>query len=91
MWIMNICLIAAIQFQGTLHGFHTCIGTCTASFESNMIHQMIAMRDEVVYEICLDLHKSYDALDRGHCLDILKEYGIFPGCCAYSDNNGITS
>ena len=36
------------------------------------------MREEVLYEIFLDLHKAYDALDRDRCLDILAAYGVGP-------------
>ena len=31
--------------------------------------------------IFLDLHKSYDALDRSRCLEILKGYGLGPRAC----------
>ena len=31
-----------------------------------------------MYEIFLDLHKAYDALDRSRCLDILEGYGVGP-------------
>ena len=36
------------------------------------------MTEEVLYEIFLDLHKAYDALDRNRCLDILAAYGVGP-------------
>ena len=32
--------------------------------------------EEVLYEIILDLHKAYDALDHGRRLDILVVYGV---------------
>ena len=31
----------------------------------------------------LDLHKSYDALDRSRCLEILEGYGLGPQACQY--------
>ena len=33
------------------------------------------MREEVLYEIFLDLNKAYDALNRDRCLEILEGYG----------------
>ena len=36
------------------------------------------MREEVLYEIFLDLYKSYDALDHGRCLEILAAYILSP-------------
>ena len=38
----------------------------------------MAMREEVLYEIFFDLHKAYDALDCGLCLDTFAAYGIGP-------------
>ena len=38
----------------------------------------MVMRKEVLYEIFLDIHKAYDALDRNHCLDILAAYRVIP-------------
>ena len=34
-----------------------------------------------MYVIFLDLHKSYDALDRYRCLEILEVYGVGPQSC----------
>ena len=38
----------------------------------------MALREEVLYVIFLDLHKAYEALDRSRCLIILEEYGVGP-------------
>ena len=35
--------------------------------------------EEVLYEIFLDLHKAYNALDPGRCLDTLATYVVGPG------------
>ena len=42
------------------------------------INQLAALREEVLYVICLDLQKAYDALDRYRCLDILEGCGVVP-------------
>ena len=41
-----------------------------------MLHHLMDMREEVLYEIFLDIHKSYDTLDRDRCLDIMVVYGV---------------
>ena len=41
-----------------------------------MLHQLAAMREEVLYVIFLDLTKAYDALDRSRSLEILEGYGV---------------
>ena len=46
-----------------------------------MLQQLTAMREEVLYTIFMDLHKSYDALYRDRCLDILEGYGVVPQAC----------
>ena len=38
----------------------------------------MATREEVLYNIFLDLHKDYDALDRDRCLGILTAYRVGP-------------
>ena len=41
-----------------------------------MLQHLVAMREEVLYVIFLDLTKVYDALERSRSLDILKGYGV---------------
>ena len=61
-------MVTAIQFRNTLHGFCTVRGTGTAYLKSKLIQNLMEMREEVLYDIFLDLHKSYDTLDPGLCL-----------------------
>ena len=43
-----------------------------------MLQKLITKRWTVLHAIFLDLHNSYDALDRELCLDILEGYGVEP-------------
>ena len=43
-----------------------------------VVQQLVALREEVLYVIFLDLHKAYDALDRSRCPEILEGYGVGP-------------
>ena len=63
MVILNLRLTMVIQLHDTLHGFHTGRVTGTASLEANLLQHPMAMRKKVLYEIFLDLHKTYGALD----------------------------
>ena len=47
-----------------------------ASTESKLLQNMTAMREEVLYEIFLDLQKACDDLEWGLCLYILVAYGV---------------
>ena len=76
--VLNIRLTVFIAFHNILHGFMAVRGTGTASFEYKQLHQLAAMREEVLYVIFLNPHKAYVALDRDRCLDILEGYGMVP-------------
>ena len=76
--ILNLRLTAAIHFHDSLHGFHTGIGTGKASLEANLIQQLMDMREEVLCEIFLDLHKTYDTLYHDQCLYVLAMYRVVP-------------
>ena len=71
MGILRCRLMAVIQFHDTIHGLSTGRGTSTTSLEENLIQQLMAMREEFLYDIVLYLHKDYDAPDCGRCLYIL--------------------
>ena len=76
--ILNRRLTASITFQDFLYGFRKGSGTGTATLEAKLLQQLAALREEVLYVIFLDLHKTYDDLDRSRCLEILEGYGIGP-------------
>ena len=76
--ILNRRLTASISFHNFLHCFRAGRGTGTATLGAKMLHQLAALRGEVLYVIFLDLHKAYDALDRSRCLEILEGYDVGP-------------
>ena len=51
----------------------------TASLEVKLIQHLADTREEVLYEIFLDLHKAYNAMDRNRCLEIPEGHVIGPG------------
>ena len=62
--ILNCRLTASITYHDLLHGFRAGCGTGTATLEAKMLQQLEALREEVLYAICMDLQKVYDALER---------------------------
>ena len=66
--ITNISLSTAIYFHDVLHIIQVVNGIVTASIEVKLIHQLMLMREEVLYAIFLGLNKVYGALDRYRCL-----------------------
>ena len=71
-------LMASTTFHDFLHGFRAGCGTGTITLEAKLLQQLATLRKEVLYMIFLDLHKTYDALDRSRCLEILEGYSIGP-------------
>ena len=74
--ILHHRLMTAITFHDALHGFREGCGTGTATLEAKLLHQLAAMREEVIYMIFLYLTKAYDALDKSRSLEILKGYRV---------------
>ena len=62
--ILNRWLATSITYHDFLHRFRAGCGTGTATLKAKLLQQLAAMREEVLYVIFLDLHKSYEALDR---------------------------
>ena len=66
--ILNRQITASITFHDLPHRFRECRSTGTATLKAKLLHQLAALREEVLYVIFLDLHKAYDALDRSRFL-----------------------
>ena len=76
--ILNRRFTSSITYHNVLNGFWAGRGTGTSTLEAKLIQQLADMREEVLYVIFLDLTKSYGALDRSRCLEILEGYGVGP-------------
>ena len=76
--ILNLCFINAITYHNLLHGFWAGRGMGTATLDIKLLHQVAALREEVLHTIFLGLNKDYDALERSRCLGILEGYGVGP-------------
>ena len=74
--LLNHRITAAIFFHDTLHVFWVGWGTGTASFKGNLLQQITAMREAVLFKDLLDLWKSYNALDWERALDLLAAYEV---------------
>ena len=76
--ILNHRFTSSITYHDALHRFWAGRGTGTATLEAKLLQQLAAMREEVLYVIFLYPTKSYNALDRSRCLEILEGYGVAP-------------
>ena len=76
--ILNLLLTASITFHNFLHGFWEGRGTGITTLKAKLLQKLVALREEVLYVLFLDLNKVYDALDRSRYLEILEGYGVGP-------------
>ena len=70
--------LATISFHDCLHGFLKGRGMGTATVEAKLEQQLAYIKQEPLYQTFIDLKKAYDAMDREHCLKILKGYRVGP-------------
>ena len=66
--ILDCRFTASISYPDSLHKFRAVSGTGTATLDIKLLHQLTAMREEVLHAIFLDLNKAYNGLDRSRCL-----------------------
>ena len=76
--LLNCWITAAILFHDTLHRFWEERGTGTTTLEANIIQNITAMREAVLYKVFMDPRKAYDDLDQKRTLDLLAAYGVGP-------------
>ena len=76
--IINQRLTSAIRYHNTLHGFWEGRGIGTVNLEAKMLQYIMAIREVVLHDILLDIHKSYSDLYKDMCLNILTGYGVVP-------------
>ena len=72
--VVNWQIGTEVDFHNILHGSRACRATRTASLKFKLIQKLMAMREEVLYEV----KKAYDALDWEHFIEILVGYVIGP-------------
>ena len=65
-----------IKLHEILHRSIAWIGTGKANSEVKILQNIEGLRQEVLYEIFVDLHKDYYALDWGCALEILEGYRV---------------
>ena len=72
--LLNRRITAVILLHDRLHVFWAGRGTGNAALEVNLLQQLMAMREAVLFKVFLDLWKAYDALDQERALNLLAAY-----------------
>ena len=76
--ILNRLLGAVITLQNVLYGLQDGNGTGNPPLEDKLFHNLMAMMEEVLCAIFLDLKKAYNILDRDIFLGILEGCEVGP-------------
>ena len=67
-----------VVLYDALHGFRGGRITGTAKLEANLDQQLAGLAHDSLFQVFLEIHKAYDSLDRGRCLEVLLGYGMGP-------------
>ena len=70
--------LSKIELHNALHWFRAKRGCGTGITEAKLVQQLAYRDQRPLFGIFLDLRKAYDAMDRGRCLDILRDAGVGP-------------
>ena len=50
----------------------------TATLESKLAQQLAVLPHDTLFQVFLDIHRTYNSLDRERCLEVLNGYGMRP-------------
>ena len=76
--VVNCRLVRGLVLHEALHGFRSGRETGTATLDANSDQQLAGLAHEPLFQVFLDIHKEYDSLDRGICLEVLRGYRMGP-------------
>ena len=62
----------AIEIHDCIHSFQAGRGTGKATIEAKLVQQLVYIAQDPLYGVFLDLHKAYDLMDRGRCVEIMR-------------------
>ena len=73
---MNNKLRGDITFHDALHGYSQGRGTGTATMEAKLAQKIEVIVHEPLFQVIIDVQKSYDYFDRSLCVGVLRRYGL---------------
>ena len=73
--MVNCRLNSSVALHDALHGFRAGRGTGTAILEAELAQQLAGIAHKPLFQVFLDVRKSYDSLNRGWCMKIMRGTG----------------
>ena len=74
--IINAHLRASISIHDALHGFRQVRGIITATLEDKLVQKFVGICHEPLFQVFLDVKKSYNLLNRTRFVEVLWGYGL---------------
>ena len=71
--MVNCRLKRSMTLHDALHGLRAGRGTGTSILEAKLTQQLAGIAHRPLFQVFLDVQKVYDSLNRGHCMEILRE------------------
>ena len=62
--LLNRRITSAIKYHDVLHKFSAGCGMGITTLEAKLLQKLTAMREKFLFEVFLDLHNSYNALEQ---------------------------
>ena len=75
--IVNNIIRNSVTLHDTLHRFRQGRGVETATLEAKMAQKLAGIFHEPLFQVFIYVRKSYDSLDRGRFMDILRGYVLY--------------
>ena len=66
----------SVILHNALHRFRAGQVMGTTTLEANMSQQIVGIAHKPLFRVFLDIRKSYNSMDRGLCLEVMKWYGM---------------
>ena len=74
--VVNCQLKRGVVLHGAMHELRGGWGTETATLEANLDQQLMLLAHDPLFQVSLDIRKTYDSLDREQCLEVLSGYEV---------------
>ena len=74
--VVNCRLKRSAVIHDVLYGFKEGRGVGTAALEAKPAQKMVGITHKPLFQVFLDVQKSYESLDRERCLELLRGYGL---------------
>ena len=76
--VVNFRLNQGVVLHSALNRFIEGRVMGTATLESKMAQQLAVLPHNTLFQVFLDIHRTYNSLDRDLCLEVLNGYGMRP-------------